>query len=55
MTKAEWDELYMLMYDAYDYAWLRDEYTRHNLGELLDYMLQYKGRFTKPVCTYPLW
>jgi hypothetical protein len=49
MIKAEWDELYRRMYEAYEYAGLRNEYTRRNLGELLDYMIQYKERYTKPV------
>ena len=49
MTKADWDELYMRIYAAYEYAGWRNEYTRSNLGELLDYMIQYKERYTKPV------
>ena len=49
MTKLEWDEMYRKLYDAYDYAALRNEYVRKNLGELLDYMGQYKERFKRPV------
>ena len=46
MTQTEWDEMYRKLYDAYDYAGLRNEYVRKNLGELLDYMIQYKERFS---------
>ena len=49
MTKADWDELYRRIYAAYEYAGLRNEYTRRSLGDLLTYMIQYKERFTKPV------
>jgi hypothetical protein len=49
MIQTEWDELYKKLYDSYDYAALRNEYVRKNLGELLDYMGQYKERFTRPV------
>ena len=45
MNKTEWDELYIKLYSAYDYAGLRNEYVRKNIGELLDYMIQYKERF----------
>jgi hypothetical protein len=45
MNKTEWDELYIKLYSAYDYAGLRNEYVRRNIGELLDYMVQYKERF----------
>ena len=46
MNQAEWDEMYRKLYDAYDYAGLHNEYVRKNLGELLDYMIQYKERFS---------
>lgn len=46
MNQAEWDEMYRKLYDAYDYAGLRNEYVRKNLGELLDYMIQYKERYS---------
>ena len=49
MTQTEWDEMYRKLYDAYDYAGLRNEYVRKNLGELLDYMIQYKERYSVPV------
>ena len=49
MNKTEWDELYIKLFDACDYAGLRNEYVRKNLGELLEYMIQYKERFERPV------
>tara|TARA_R110000868_G_scaffold94906_1_gene261358 strand:- start:928 stop:1083 length:156 start_codon:yes stop_codon:yes gene_type:complete len=49
MTKTEWDALYIKLYDAYDYAGLRNEYVRKNLGELIDYMIQYEERFAPSV------
>jgi hypothetical protein len=49
MTQTEWDEMYHKLYDAYDYAGLRNEYVRKNIGELLDYMIQYKERYSVPV------
>jgi hypothetical protein len=45
VNKTEWDELYIKLYSAYDYAGLRNEYVRKNIGELLTYMIQYKERF----------
>ena len=45
MNQTEWDHLYIKLYDAYDYAGLRNEYVRKNIGELIDYMVQYKERF----------
>jgi hypothetical protein len=45
MNQTEWDHLYIKLYNAYDYAGLRNEYVRKNIGELLDYMAQYKERF----------
>ena len=49
MNKLEWDEMYRKLYDVYDYAGLRNEYVRKHLGELLDYMGQYKERFQRPI------
>jgi hypothetical protein len=45
MNKTEWNDLYIKLYDTYDYAGIRNEYVRKNIGELLDYMIQYKERF----------
>ena len=47
MTKTEWNEMYRKLYDVYDYSALRNEYMRKNLGELLDYLGQYKERFER--------
>jgi hypothetical protein len=46
MNQTEWYEMYCKLYNAYDYAGLCNEYVRKNLGELLDYMIQYKERFS---------
>jgi hypothetical protein len=48
MTKTEWDGMYRKLYDVYDYSALRNEYMRKNLGELLDYLGQYKERYERP-------
>ena len=42
MNQTEWDEMYRKLYDAYEYSMVRNEQIRHNIGELLDYMIQYK-------------
>jgi len=39
MTRKEWDELYIKLYDAYEFAGLRDEYVRSTLGDALDHMI----------------
>jgi hypothetical protein len=49
MNETEWSVMYFKLYEAYDYAGLRSEYIRKNVGELLDYMAQYKERFTEAV------
>lgn len=38
MTRKEWNELYIKLYEAYEYAGLRDEYVRSTLGDALDHM-----------------
>jgi hypothetical protein len=38
MNLQDWNELYRKLYDAYDYAGLRDEYVRSTLGDALDHM-----------------
>ena len=48
MPKTEWDAMYRKLYDVYDYSALRNEYMRSRLGELLDYLAQYKERYTRP-------
>ena len=48
MTKPECDELYRKVYDAYDYAALKDEHTRASLGDILDHLIVYSQRFVKP-------
>jgi hypothetical protein len=42
MTRKEWDELYIKLYDAYEFAGLRDEYVRSTLGDALDHMINLK-------------
>ena len=38
MTETEWNELYRKVYDAYDYAALKNEGIREILGMVLDTM-----------------
>ena len=42
MTEVEWNELYRKVYDAYDYAALKNEGIREILGMVLDSMLYKK-------------
>jgi hypothetical protein len=42
MNLQDWNELYRKLYDAYDYAGLRDEYVRSTLGDALDHMIHLK-------------
>jgi len=44
MTRKEWDELYLKLYDAYEFAGLRDEYVRSTLGDVLDHMINLKDQ-----------
>lgn len=43
MTKQEWDDLYIKLYDAYDFAALKDEYVRSTIGDVLDHMIALKN------------
>jgi hypothetical protein len=47
MTQTEWDEMYRKLYDAYEYSMVRNEQIRHDIGELLDYMMSINKRFFK--------
>ena len=49
MTPKDWDELYVKIYDAYDFAGLRDEYVRSTLGDVLDHMILLKQLKNMPV------
>jgi len=42
MNKTEWDELYVRVYQAYDYAALKNEQAREFLGTLLDTLIETK-------------
>ena len=44
MTETEWNELYRKVYDAYDYAALKNEGIREILGMVLDSMLYKKSQ-----------
>jgi len=49
MNQVEWNQLYSKLYDAYSYSANRDEQIRKNLGEMLEYMIEYKQQFyTRP-------
>jgi hypothetical protein len=57
MTRDEFSELYTKLYDAYDYAGLKDEYVRSTLGDALDHMILLKKTLypvpVKQVATTP--
>jgi len=44
MTRKEWNELYTKLYDAYEFAGLRDEYIRSTIGDALDHMINLKDQ-----------
>jgi len=49
MTLSEWNELYSQVYTAYDYAALKDEYSRSTLGDVLDHLILLKQHtFIRP-------
>lgn len=49
MTLAELNALYSQVYAAYDYAALKDEYSRSTLGDVLDHLILLKQHtFTRP-------
>ena len=39
MDLQDWNDLYVKLYDAYEFAGLRDEYVRSTLGDALDHMI----------------
>jgi hypothetical protein len=43
MTETEWNELYAKVYDAYDYAALKNEEIRESLGMVLDTLTDKKS------------
>ena len=47
MNQVEWNQLYSKLYDAYSYSANRDEQIRKNLGEMLEYMIEYEQHFLK--------
>jgi hypothetical protein len=48
MTSAKWDELYLKLTEAYEFAGEVNEHVRTGIGELLDYMDEYDARW-KPI------
>lgn len=42
MTQTQFDKLYTAIYEAYEFAALKDEYVRSTLGDALDYMILLK-------------
>jgi hypothetical protein len=42
MDLQDWNDLYLKLYDAYEFAGLRDEYVRSTLGDALDHMIHLK-------------
>ena len=51
MNRQDWDDLYIKLYDAYDYAGLKDEYVRSTLGDALDHMIHLKELRVKEYVT----
>jgi len=47
MDLQDWNDLYIKLYDAYDFADLRDEYVRSTLGDALDHMIHLKELLVK--------
>jgi hypothetical protein len=39
MNSQDWDDLYVLLYKAYEFAGLKDEYVRSTVGDALDHMI----------------
>jgi hypothetical protein len=39
MTQTQFDKLYTSIYEAYEFAALKDEYVRSTLGDALDHMI----------------
>ena len=44
MTKAQFDQLYVTVYDTYEQASLKDEYVRSTLGDVLDHLILLKEK-----------
>ena len=44
MTKTQFDELYIKLYDAYTDSMLKDEYVRSTLGDALDHLIKIRPR-----------
>jgi hypothetical protein len=44
VTQAQFDKLYKAIYEAYEFAALKDEYVRSTLGDALDHMILLKQR-----------
>lgn len=51
MNRQDWDDLYIKLYDAYEFAGLRDEYVRSTLGDALDHMIHLKELRVKEYVT----
>jgi len=44
MTKSQFDELYIKLYDAYTDSMLKDEYVRSTIGDALDHLIKLQPR-----------
>lgn len=42
MKQSQFDKLYTAIYEAYEFAALKDEYIRSTLGDALDHMILLK-------------
>ena len=46
MTKTQFDELYIKLYDAYADSMLKDEYVRSTIGDALDHLIKLQPRIS---------
>ena len=44
MTKTEWNDLYIKLYDAYSSSILKDDYVRSSLADAIDHMIMLKEK-----------
>jgi hypothetical protein len=44
MTQTQWNDLYTSLYEAYEFASLKDEYVRSTLGDTLDHLILLKEK-----------
>ena len=45
MTQTQWDDLYIKLYEAYEFVSLKDEQVRSTLGDALDRLIDINPRY----------